>query len=99
MNNIKARLIVMNFLQFAIWGAYLTCIGQFLGKAGLGDYVLWFYIAQGAVSIFMPAVMGALADRGSTLSVRDKMTDPPTRIHNMMGQTALVEKYAPYYTL
>ena len=43
--------------------------------------------------------MGALADRGSTLSVRDKMTDPPTRIHNMMGQTALVEKYAPYYTL
>ena len=47
----------------------------------------------------MNEVMGALADRGSTLSVRDKMTDPPTRIHNMMGQTALVEKYAPYYTL
>lgn len=63
MNNIKARLIVMNFLQFAIWGAYLTCIGQFLGKAGLGDYVPWFYIAQGVVSIFMPAVMGALADK------------------------------------
>lgn len=50
--------------------------------------------AQGMIE-----VMGALADRGSTLSVRDKMTDPPTRIHNMMGQTALVEKYAPYYTL
>ena len=50
--------------------------------------------AQGMIE-----VMGALAERGSTLSVRDKMTDPPTRIHNMMGQTALVEKYAPYYTL
>ena len=50
--------------------------------------------AQGMIE-----VMGALADRGSTLSVRDKMTDPPTRIHNMMGQTALVEKYAPYYAL
>ena len=50
--------------------------------------------AQGMIE-----VMGALADRRSTLSVRDKMTDPPTRIHNMMGQTALVEKYAPYYTL
>lgn len=50
--------------------------------------------AQGMIE-----VMGALADRGSTLSVRDKMTDPPTRIHNMMGQTALVEKYTPYYTL
>ncbi len=63
MNNIKTRLIVMNFLQFAIWGSYLTCIGQFLGRAGLGDYISWFYIAQGVVSIFMPAIMGALADK------------------------------------
>ena len=63
MNNIKMRLIVMNFLQFAIWGSYLTCIGQFLGRAGLGDYISWFYIAQGVVSIFMPAIMGALADK------------------------------------
>ena len=36
MKNIKIRLIVMNFLQFAVWGAYLTCIGQFLGMVGLG---------------------------------------------------------------
>ena len=46
MNNIKSRLIVMNFLQFAVWGAYLTCVGQFLGKVGLGAYISWFYIAQ-----------------------------------------------------
>ncbi len=63
MNNIKTRLILMNFLQFAIWGSYLTCIGQFLGRVGLGDYISWFYIAQGVVSIFMPAIMGALADK------------------------------------
>lgn len=50
--------------------------------------------AQGMIE-----VLGALADRGSTLSVRGKMTDPPIRIHNMMGQTSLVEKYAPYYTV
>ena len=63
MSNIKARLIVMNFLQFAVWGAYLTCVGQFLGKVGLGAYISWFYIAQGVVSIFMPAIMGIIADK------------------------------------
>lgn len=63
MRNIKSRLIIMNFLQFAVWGAYLTCVGQFLGKVGLGEYISWFYIAQGVVSIFMPAIMGIIADK------------------------------------
>ena len=53
----------MNFLQFAIWGAYLTCIGNYLGKVGLGDYIPWFYAIQGIVSIFMPAIIGIIADR------------------------------------
>lgn len=60
---IKQRLIVMNFLQFAVWGSYLVCIGNFLGRVGLGDYIAWFYVAQGVVSIFMPALVGALADK------------------------------------
>ena len=60
---IKFRLTVMNFLQFAVWGSYLVCIGNFLGRVGLGDYIAWFYVAQGVVSIFMPAVIGALADK------------------------------------
>ena len=63
MRAIKSRLIFMNFLQFAVWGSYLTCVGQFLGKVGLGDYISWFYIAQGVVSIFMPAIMGIIADK------------------------------------
>lgn len=63
MSNIKSRLIIMNFLQFAVWGAYLTCVGQFLGRVGLGSYISWFYIAQGVVSIFMPAIMGIIADK------------------------------------
>ena len=53
----------MNFLQFAVWGAYLTCIGNFLGRVGLGEYISWFYVAQGVVSIFMPAIMGIIADK------------------------------------
>jgi len=61
--NTKFRLTLMNFLQFAVWGAYLTCIGNFLGGVGLGDYISWFYIAQGIVSIFMPALMGIVADK------------------------------------
>lgn len=50
-----------------------------------------------AASQGMIEVMGALADKGTTLGVREKMTNPPTKIHNMMGQSALVEKYAAYY--
>lgn len=60
---IKFRLVAMNFLQFAVWGSYLVCIGNFLGRVGLGDYIAWFYVAQGVVSIFMPALIGAVADK------------------------------------
>ena len=63
MKNLKIRLIVMNFLEFAVWGSYLVCIGNFLGKVGWGDYIPWFYISQGVVSIFMPAIMGIIADK------------------------------------
>ncbi len=60
---IKTRLTVMNFLQFAVWGAYLTSMGIFLAGAGLGDKIGWFYATQGFVSLFMPAVIGIVADR------------------------------------
>ena len=33
----KFRLIVMNFLQFAVWGAYLTSMGTYLYNIGLGE--------------------------------------------------------------
>ena len=59
----RNRLIVMNFLQFAVWGAYLTSMGRYLGGAGLGEVIGWFYAMQGIVSLFMPAVMGIVADR------------------------------------
>ena len=59
----KSRLALMNFLEFAVWGAYLTCMGNYLGVAGLGDKISWFYAIQGIVSIFMPTLMGILADK------------------------------------
>lgn len=61
--HLKLRLTVMNFLQFAIWGAYLTCIGNYLGAAKLGHLIPWFYAIQGIVSIFMPAIIGIIADK------------------------------------
>lgn len=53
----------MNFLQFAVWGAYLTSMSRYLGPVGLGSHIGIFYSVQGIVSIFMPAVMGIIADR------------------------------------
>ena len=53
----------MNLLEFAVWGAYLTSMGNFLGHAGHGSIIGWFYSIQGIVSIFMPALMGIVADR------------------------------------
>lgn len=61
--NIKIRLTVMNFLEFAVWGAYLTSMGIFLAGAGFADKIGWFYATQGFVSLFMPAVIGIVADR------------------------------------
>lgn len=61
--SIKLRLTLMNFLQFAVWGAYLTSMGSYLGSIGLGPKIGLFYAMQGIVSIFMPAFLGIVADR------------------------------------
>lgn len=60
---LKIRLIAMNFLEFATWGAYLTSLGTYLATHGLGTHIGWFYAVQGIVSIFMPGLMGVVADR------------------------------------
>lgn len=63
MKALTSRLILMNFLEFAVWGAYLTSMGAFLANAGFGQSIWLFYAMQGIVSIFMPALMGIVADR------------------------------------
>ena len=60
---LTVRLILMNFLQYAAWGAYLTSLGRYLGNVGLGPQIKWFFAMQGIVSIFMPTLMGIVADR------------------------------------
>ena len=61
--SIKLRLIIMNVIQWAVWGAYLTSMGQYLGSVGLGSRIAIFYAMQGIVSMFMPALMGIVADK------------------------------------
>lgn len=63
MKSIKTRLSVMNFLEFAVWGSYLTSLGNFLVHNGLQEQIGWFYTIQGIVSLFMPTIIGIIADR------------------------------------
>lgn len=60
---LKIRLSALSFLEFAVWGAYLVSLGLFLGSVGLGRYIFWFYTVQGLVSLFMPGLIGVIADR------------------------------------
>ena len=61
--NLKVRLTLMNFMEFAVWGAYLTSMGTYLVNIGMASDIGLFYAMQGIVSIFMPALMGIVADR------------------------------------
>lgn len=62
---IKNRLITMNFLQFFIWGAWLIFIGGYLGGTlGFnGVEIGAVFSTLGLASLFMPAIMGIIADK------------------------------------
>lgn len=59
----RVKLIILNFLEFAVWGSYLTSLGNFLANNGLVSQIGWFYAMQGIVSLFMPSLIGIIADR------------------------------------
>ena len=61
--HLRIRLSVLSFLEFAVWGCYLTCMGIYLSKIGMGGHIGSFFATQGIVSLFMPALMGIIADR------------------------------------
>ena len=51
--DIRFKLTIMNFLEFAVWGAYLTSMGTYVSSIGLAEKIGNFYAMQGIVSIFM----------------------------------------------
>ena len=63
--SLKLRLIIMNFLQYFIWGSWLISLGSYTG-AGLGFtgvQVGSFFATMGIASLFMPGLMGVVADK------------------------------------
>jgi nucleoside transporter len=63
-SNVRLRLSVMMFLQFALWGSWYVTLGTYLLKIGFdGLQVGAAYSTLNWGAIFAPIVAGALADR------------------------------------
>jgi MFS transporter, NHS family, xanthosine permease len=62
---IKNRLIIMSFLQFFVWGAWLITIANywFGTKQWTGDLFGWVFTTLGLSSLVMPALAGIIADK------------------------------------
>ncbi|HJV77237.1 MAG TPA: nucleoside permease [Paludibacter sp.] len=62
---LKFRLIVMSFLQYAVWGAWLISLGAYLGGSLKfeGFQIGSFFATMGIASLFMPGLVGIIADR------------------------------------
>lgn len=93
--NLKLRLTILSFLQFFVWGAWLTTLGTygFAYKQWSGAEFGAVFSTLGIASIFMPALMGIIADKwinaeklygalhilyGITLFLLAKTDDPTT---------------------
>lgn len=63
--NIKSRLILMNFMQFFIWGSWLLTIGHywFDNKLGTATQFSAIFSTMGFSAILMPALVGIIADK------------------------------------
>ncbi|GAA3934564.1 nucleoside permease [Hymenobacter algoricola] len=61
----KLRLIVLSFLQFFIWGSWLITIGAywFQTKQWSGAQFGAIFSTMGIAAIFMPSLMGIIADK------------------------------------
>lgn len=62
---IKNRLIIMSFLQFFVWGAWLITVGNywFGTKQWSGAEFGAIFSTLGLSSLFMPAITGIIADK------------------------------------
>jgi NHS family xanthosine MFS transporter len=68
--NLKLRLTVLSFFQFFVWGIWLISLGGYMFAnfnnpvdPGLGSKVGNTYGTMGWASLFMPALMGIVADK------------------------------------
>lgn len=60
---VSARLSIMMFLQFFVWGAWFVTAGNYMLKHGLGDSIGWAYSVGPIAAILSPFLLGMVADR------------------------------------
>jgi len=63
--SLKLRLIVMNFFQFFVWGAWLITVANYWFGTKHWDATQFsaIFSTMGIASIFMPTICGIIADR------------------------------------
>jgi len=63
--SIRLRLILMNFLEFFVWGSWLISLGSYMIVVlkFSGTQVGSIFGTMGLASLFMPALLGIVADR------------------------------------
>ncbi|MFR9164835.1 MAG: nucleoside permease [Dysgonomonas sp.] len=63
--SIKLRLIFMNFLEFFVWGSWLTSVAVYMQRTLHfdGSQITSVIATMGIASLFMPALLGIVADR------------------------------------
>ena len=100
---VKIKHVVLEFLQYAVWGAYLISIGRYLAQTGLGSQIKWFFAANGIVSLFMPALIGIVADRyiqaQRTLSICHLLAGGFMLAAGMYCMSAAKVEFAPLFSL
>lgn len=62
---LKGRLVALNFLQFFVWGTWLISFGGYMMSVlrFSGGQVGAVYATMGLASVFMPGLLGIVADR------------------------------------
>ena len=58
-----ARLSVMMFLQFFVWGAWYTSVAVYMTAEGMGNLTHWPYTVNPIAAIAAPFFLGLIADR------------------------------------
>ncbi|MDG1755577.1 MAG: nucleoside permease [Rhodothermales bacterium] len=58
-----ARLSIMMFLQFFVWGAWYVTVGIYMGENGMGDISHWAYTVGPLAAVISPFFLGMIADR------------------------------------
>lgn len=62
-SGLTARLSLLSFLQFFVWGAWYTSIAVYMSAVGMGTLTFWAFTAQPIGALISPFFLGLVADR------------------------------------